>query len=104
MNSYPDFSEATPDATLLDLQRHRLEVLLDSSVKSAHRPNWVTTALKTWGQQLVHWLTEGSMLRISNHTQDGKPGWTAYDPIGDRLLQFESEEALRTWIDQRYSE
>ena len=98
MNSYTRQS----NATLLDLQRQRFEVLLEHSTSTAYHPGRLSTFLKQLGQTLVTWLTEGSTLKITKRVQGGADVWQVYDPVANRTLHFDHEDALRIWIEQRY--
>lgn len=74
----------------------------NQSIKSS--PSQLAALSQYLGQHLLRWLTEGSNLQITQQTQAGTKVWQVYDPITDKTLQFEHEESLRAWIDQRYNE
>ncbi|MEM8611086.1 MAG: hypothetical protein AAGF93_03630 [Cyanobacteria bacterium P01_H01_bin.105] len=62
--------------------------------------NWLRTA----GKWFVQLLTEGDQLRIwVKETKQGSY-WCVYDPTS-RIThrQFDSEEAMRVWLEQRYN-
>lgn len=98
MNSSNNLSQAS----LLDLQRHRLEILLDTPTKNLYRPSRLATTVRRLSQGLVHWLTEGSTPRITKQVHGGIETWRVYDPVGDRTVYFSHEDSLRTWLEQRY--
>lgn len=100
MNSYSKF----PNTTLLDLQRQRFEVLLNQPTNSAYRPSRIGTLLKHLGRSLLCWLTAGDMPRISKQSDQGVETWRVYDPLTTHVRHFEHEDALRTWLEQRYSQ
>ncbi|NER79578.1 MAG: hypothetical protein F6K42_08335 [Leptolyngbya sp. SIO1D8] len=87
---------------LLDLQREHLELLLDQSTNTAYRPGRLSGVLKQLGQNLVHWLTTGSMPQISKQVQGDTEVWKVHDPVVNRTLYFDHEDALRSWLDKRY--
>lgn len=98
MNSYSKPS----NTTLLDLQRQRLEELLDYSGSTAYRPGRLRELLTQLGQCVVGWLTTGSMPKVSKHERGGLEFWRVYDPISKTVLRFDQEDALRVWMEQRY--
>ncbi len=98
MNSYTNSS----NTSLLDLQRQRFEVLLKHPVNTAYDPGRIGALLENWGQTLVHWLTTGSMPKITKYAQGDTDVWKVYDPMSNRTLYFDHEDALRVWMDQRY--
>ncbi len=63
--------------------------------------------LKVWLQQgstaLLNFLTGQQALSLRVKTLvDGKQQWTAYDPATDTRRVFDSRQAVRTWLEQRY--
>ncbi|MEM0979438.1 MAG: hypothetical protein AAGH78_04100 [Cyanobacteria bacterium P01_H01_bin.58] len=98
MHSCPNSS----NATLLELQRQRLEMLLDHSAGSAYRPNRMGKFFVKLGQGLVHWLTSGDTPKISKFVRGDIEVWQVYDPAISQTLYFDNETELRTWMDQRY--
>ncbi|MEM1242871.1 MAG: hypothetical protein AAGI45_23820 [Cyanobacteria bacterium P01_H01_bin.26] len=96
MTSYPS------NLKELDVQRRQLERLWQPTPSEKVRQatsNWLRTA----GQWLVSALAEGNQLRI--WTQETKQGnvWCVYDPTDNVRHQFDSEAAVRTWLEQRYN-
>ena len=61
--------------------------------------NWLRTA----GKWLLETLTEGDQLRI--WTQETKSGtlWCVYNPSDGKHQQFDSEHAMRVWLEDRYN-
>ena len=93
----------TPNKTLLDLQRERLEaLLLNHPTNTAYRPGRLGQLLSQLGQRLVHWLADGSTPKISKRTNGDTEVWKVYDPVADRTLYFDQEDAVRIWIDERH--
>ena len=96
MNSY------SSNLQKLELQRRQLEQLWQPTpakqLRNASR-QWLRTA-GTW---LVQALTEGHQPRI--WTQETKQGtlWCVHDPFNGAQHQFDSEAALRIWLEQRYN-
>ena len=96
MTSYPS------NLKELDVQRRQLERLWQPTPSEKVRQatgDWLRTA----GKWLVQTLTEGDQLRI--WTQATKQGnvWYVYDPTDSVQHQFDSEAAVRTWLEQRYN-
>lgn len=98
MHSYPNSSSAT----LLEIQRQRLEILLDYPAGTAYQPSRVGKFLLKFGQGLVHWLTNGDMPKVSKFTQGDIEVWKVYDPVISQALYFDNEVELRIWMEQRY--
>ncbi len=96
MNTYPSNLQE------LEIQRRQLEKLWQptSAPKIRQTPShWLRAA----GQWLLQALTEGDQLKVwESQTKQGNR-WCIYDPIGDAHHQFESEEAMRVWLEQRYN-
>ena len=96
MNTYPSNLQE------LEVQRRQLEQLWQPTPVQKLRQassHWLRTA----GKWLVQTLTEGDQLRIwVKETKQGSQ-WCVYDPIGSTHRQFDSEEAMRVWLEQRYS-
>ena len=95
MNTYPSNAQ-------LEIQRRRLEQLWRPTPAERFRQTssrWLRTA----GQWLLSVLTEGDQLRI--WTKETKQGirWFVHNPMDDRHHQFDSEEAMRVWLEQRYN-
>jgi hypothetical protein len=88
--------------TLLDLQRQRLEILIDSPGHSAYRPGRLTQLLQKALHTLLQRLTPGDAPRIAKIHQGDVEVWRVYDPISDRTLTFDDEGDLRVWLEQRY--
>ncbi|MEL6354283.1 MAG: hypothetical protein AAFR58_21415 [Cyanobacteria bacterium J06627_28] len=59
--------------------------------------------LKTIGSQLVCFLTGTQTLSIrSKRLKNGTVQWMVYDPNTGRCYRFDSETAVRSWLEQRY--
>ncbi|MEM9003049.1 MAG: hypothetical protein AAGE59_05905 [Cyanobacteria bacterium P01_F01_bin.86] len=98
MNSYSKPS----NATLLDLQRQHLEELLNHSTNTAYSWGRLRQLLAQLGAGMANWLTNGSMPKVSIHKRGGVEFWRVYDPMAKTALQFDNEDALRIWLEQRY--
>ena len=86
----------------LEIKRQRLEQLWKPTLVERVR-QMSAHLLHTVGQWLVASLTEGNQLRIwFKETKQGSY-WCVHDPLYDQHRQFNSEEALRVWLEQRYS-
>lgn len=96
MNSYTN----SPNT---ELNRRQLEQLWTT----AERPTLsdrATQALKQVGGWLLTALTEGNSLRIWTEETGQGTRWYVHDPLSQRQQNFDSEESLRVWLEQRYYE
>jgi len=56
-----------------------------------------------WGRALVNFLTGKQTLSIKEkRLQNGERQWHVYDAPSDTHRVFESEHAVRSWLEQRY--
>ncbi|MEA5464130.1 hypothetical protein [Leptothoe sp. PORK10 BA2] len=96
MNSY---SSKLPK---LEVQRRQLEQLWQPTPGQELR-----AASSHWLRTAGTWLVQA--LAVSNQpqiwTKETKQGnlWCVHDPVNGAQHQFDSEEALRTWLEQRYN-
>ncbi|MEO1402243.1 MAG: hypothetical protein AAFV72_13510 [Cyanobacteria bacterium J06635_1] len=97
MNSYTNASAN------LELQRRQLEQSWEMRQKPSMRGR-IAKRLTAVGQWLLAVLTEGNRLQISHRKTAKGQIWDVYDPLSQRHRQFDSEEGLRTWLEQRYNE
>lgn len=37
-------------------------------------------------------------------TRHGQPAWSIYDPLSRKTHRFDSETAVRAWLEQRYNQ
>ena len=84
----------------LEVQRRQLEQLWQPAAPNVKKSagNWLYNA----GKWLLKSLTEGDQPRIwTTQTAQGTH-WCVHNPGSDRHHQFESEDALRMWLEQRY--
>ncbi|MBX2863718.1 MAG: hypothetical protein KTR27_09185 [Leptolyngbyaceae cyanobacterium MAG.088] len=85
----------------LDVQRRQLEQLWQPTPAKKLRQAsgyWLRVA----GKWLLQTLTAGDQPRIwEKETKQGSQ-WCLYDPIDATQHQFDSEEAMRAWLEQRY--
>ncbi|MFE4106894.1 hypothetical protein [Almyronema epifaneia] len=60
---------------------------------------------RTLATQLLNWLAANDQPQI-NERYCSKQGryWEVYDPITQSRQTFDSEQALRVWLEQRYYE
>ena len=95
MNTYPSNLQE------LEVKRRHLERLWQPTPIQKIRQTsskWLHSA----GQWLVKSLTEGDQLRIwVKETKQGNY-WCVHDPISGKHNRFDSEDAMRIWIEQRY--
>lgn len=97
MNSFTDRS------TLLEHRRSRLEALVGrSNYITAYHPSQLSRLFSHMFSGIVDWLTKGSMPHISKTMQGDTEVWKVYDPVSNRTLYFEQENALRVWMEERY--
>ena len=96
MNTYPSNLQE------LEVKRQQLESLWQPTpIEKVKKVSNVW--LRAVGQWLVQALTEGNQLRIWVKDTKQSSTWHVYDPTNGMRRQFDSEEALRIWLDQRYS-
>lgn len=98
MNSYTKPS----NVTLLDLQRQRLEQVFTYSTQNVYRLGRIRELFAWLGNGAVNWLTTGSQPKVSKQVRGDVEFWRVYDPISKHALQFDNEDMLRTWMEQRY--
>lgn len=84
----------------LSRQRQRLEAL----VQLTQSPSGLGRVLNTLGDRLLNFFTGTEELRIWQSTRNGHQVWFAHDPITNRTRSFYSEQDVRHWLDNRYSE
>lgn len=87
------------------------------STNSDHQRNFESTSKlkqKPSGNYFIPWIlkqlwqmlqaADQSELKIRQHQdRSGQVYWHVYDPFTNRAQQFDSEETLRIWLDNRYS-
>ena len=98
MNSYG----RCPNQTKLDIERNKLERLFDQSRALRYRRAKLLLGLKQIGSFLLKALTQTDEPRIWVSSRSREKRWCAYDPFTNRSVSFDSEEALRVWLEQRY--
>lgn len=78
------------------------------SAPSAYCPqrlgNALTHGIQQLGSALVRALAPQEALHIQVCDRDGQPLWTVSDRVTGAHYQFISEAALRTWLEERYSQ
>lgn len=95
MNTFPS------DIQEIEIQRLQLEKLWQPTPAQRIRQacgHWLRQA----GQWLVKSLTEGDQPKIWTQTTRQGIVWHVHDPKGTHQM-FDSEEGLRTWLEQRYN-
>lgn len=87
----------------LEVQRRQLEQQWQQATPAQRLRQVSSSWLRAAGQWLLQTLTEGDQLRI--WTKETKQGtlWCVRDPIDDRYHQFDSENTMRVWLEQRYN-
>lgn len=96
-------SSYTNASANLDIKRRRLEQSWALTPKPSMRDR-MAKQLAALGQWLLTILTEGDRLQITQRAIKNGQVWEVYDPSSQRHRQFESEESLRVWLEQRYNE
>lgn len=54
------------------------------------------------GQWLLRSLTDSQQIRVWTRVTPRGTRWYAYDPASNRRVICDSEQALRTWLEQRH--
>jgi hypothetical protein len=88
----------------MELQRQRLEALIQPTAHSKSRRAAIAPTLKALGGRLVRFLTAENDLRLWQRTRQGQTVWFAYDPLTNQKHQFLSEPDLRSWLENRYNQ
>jgi hypothetical protein len=97
MNSYTGRSAA------LEPRHSQLDVLVSrTAYTTAYHPRHLGTLLARIGKHVMHWLTTGSLPRITKTMQGDTEVWKVYDPITNRTHYFDDEADLRVWMEERY--
>ncbi len=55
-----------------------------------------------WGRYLLDFLTGQQQLAIREQQRNGQCQWAVYDPETQRRHVFNSQSAVRAWLEQRY--
>jgi hypothetical protein len=84
MNSYTHLNQLP-----LEQQRRHLEGLIQAPTTSSYD---FGKAVRQLGQNLVHWLTSGTQLRITQTQQGDRTLWKVQDPIDQQVLYFDRRE------------
>ncbi len=59
--------------------------------------------IKAWLHSLLNFLTGSQTLNIVKRSRpDGTVQWIVYDPNTEHPRFFDSEQAVRVWLEQRY--
>jgi hypothetical protein len=68
-----------------------------------HQPsNWLTTVRKLLSR-LLERISERLEPQVSlRRDRSGAIVWQVYDPMTEQNSYFDSEDAVRVWLDQRY--
>ena len=86
----------------LELQRRQLEQLMEPATPGQKIKQASGNLLRNAGQWLLQTLTEGDQPRIwTTETAQGTR-WCVRSPGYDEHRQFDSEDALRVWLEQRH--
>ena len=73
-----------------------------SEYVTAYHPRQFKRLLRRATDAFAHWLTTGSMPRISKAMQGDTEVWKVYDPVSNQTLYFDQENSLRVWMEERY--
>jgi hypothetical protein len=95
MNSYSRASNSSE----LELRRNQLEQLWQAPHAKAPQGTAAPQWLQAMGTGLVNWLIGSPSLRIWQRANL----WHVQDPRTGRQHQFESEDSLRVWLEERYN-
>jgi hypothetical protein len=98
MNSYTNASQHST----LEFQRQQLEQLWQPANPSLTAR--ATQLMKQVGGWLLTVLTESNRLHIWPEETSKGTRWHVQDPLTQRQHQFDSEAALRSWLERRYYE
>lgn len=84
----------------------RLE-LITPELEPAHpvpsRPSARSGRWSQWGHALLKYFVGSKEPQISTHYDDaGNPFYVVYDPVAHQRYTFDTEQAVRTWLDGRY--
>ncbi|WP_204138190.1 hypothetical protein [Halomicronema sp. CCY15110] len=97
MHSYTD------NSTQFHSRSHGLGALIGRPrYETAYHPRQLGRLLSRTSQGLVHWLTTGSMPRVSKEMKGDTEFWRVYDPVSHSTRYFDHEDALRVWMEARY--
>ncbi|NEQ49665.1 MAG: hypothetical protein F6K11_05965 [Leptolyngbya sp. SIO3F4] len=66
--------------------------------------HYLANLIQKLGCGLVHFLSGGSDLIITQYNQGNIHTWQVYDSLTDKTLYFEHQEALHIWIEQHYNQ
>lgn len=81
----------------------QLSPSLEKTASSASLWKQLKRTLAQWGGSLLNFYSGSNEPRISRRfDRQGYPYFHIYDPIDRAHYAFSSEEAVRTWLEQRY--
>lgn len=83
------------------LDRERLETIWSQESQPQDKALKLSGLNKVW-QRLLQFFVSGDELRIWQTQDHGKTWWHAYDSVTGRRTSVDSEEEMRSWIEQRY--
>lgn len=86
----------------LEVQRRQLEQLWQPTTPAQKFKQTSSQLLRTAGKWLLQTLAEGDQLRIWTKETSQGTRWFVRNPGDDIHHQFDSEEALRVWMEERY--
>ena len=62
-----------------------------------------TDRIREWLGQLLDFLTGSQTLSIQQRSlPNGRTQWSLYDPNANTALTFDTEQAVRVWLEGRY--
>ena len=97
MHSYTD------NSNLFDARSHGLGTLIGRPrYTTAYHPSQLGRLLSRASRSMIHWLTTGSMPRVSKEMQGDTEVWKVHDPVSHCTRYFDHEDELRVWMEGRY--
>ena len=94
-SNFSDFSPVRPSAQSLEAEFAR--------ITQQHKRKSISTLLQTTATALLNFLTGQQTLSIKARQQaDGEMQWIVYDPHTHQRQVFDSQQAVRTWLEERY--
>lgn len=81
----------------------QLSPSLEKTVSPESPWKQLKSTLLQWGKSLLNFYSGSNEPRISRRfDRQGYPYFHIYDPIDNAHYTLSSEEAVRTWLEQRY--
>lgn len=97
MNSY------TEKSNVFASNQYASDTLIPpTGYRTTYHPSRLGGIFARLGNHIMHWLTTGSMPRISKQMVGESEIWKMYDPVSRQTAYFDDENALRIWMENRY--